>query len=191
MIVLVFSGALLSDEQRKKEEKNQLKSYDVEVHLCDGRILSKGKIEIQVPDKILIIHDVDGLEFQKEITLDQVESMIFLSWKPEFIEVKKDKGKLYKLAVSQYIIKLSDGLELKVKRPLPEFLEKFTYRNRYGATVLYSFWMDLYQIGGSWFTGLSGTETGERTQCYKDVVKKIFFQDRNKDAKENKSSKLK
>lgn len=188
-LVFVFATSLVandSDKNERKQEKTRI--LDVEIHMCDGRILPKGKMEISVPEKFHVIHDVEGLEFQKEVSIDDIDSIVFTSWKPELIEIKKDKGKVYRFSVSSYVITLTDSLELRVKKPPPEFLERFLFRNRLGATILYSYWIDLLQQNNTWYTGLSGPENGERNMCYKDVVKKIFFtREKIKEAREKKN----
>ncbi len=163
---------LLSKEQEKNTEKTY-KHFKSEIHLCDGRVLS-GTIQINPPEKIIIIHEVNGLEFTKELSIEDIQSILLIGWNPELIEVKKDKGKIYKFIVSYYIIQTPD-LELKIKKPLPEFLEKFTFKNKLGMIILYTYWIDLLKQDNSWFTGLNGPEQGERNFCYKDVVKKIIF----------------
>ncbi len=172
ILLYPFFPLLLSKEQEKNTDK-AYKNFKSEIHLCDGRILS-GTIQINPPEKIIIIHEVNGLEFTKELNIEDIQSISLIGWNPELIEVKKDKGKIYKFVVSHYIIQTPD-LELKVKKPLPEFLEKFTFKNKLGMVILYTYWIDLLKQDNTWFTGLSGPEQGERNFCYKDVVKKIIF----------------
>lgn len=172
ILLYPFFPLLLSKEQEKNTDK-AYKNFRSEIHLCDGRILS-GTIQINPPEKIIIIHEVNGLEFTKELNIEDIQSISLIGWNPELIEVKKDKGKIYKFVVSHYIIQTPD-LELKVKKPLPEFLEKFTFKNKLGMVILYTYWIDLLKQDNTWFTGLSGPEQGERNFCYKDVVKKIIF----------------
>lgn len=168
---------LLSDEKEKTKEK--LQNYKVEITLCDGRTLT-GIIELNVPEKIIINHEVNGLEFTKELEVEEIYSFLFTGWSPELIENKPNKGKVYKFYVSRFSVELKDSLELKVVKKIPEFIEKFSFKNRMGKVILYTYWMDLLKPDNTWYTGLNGPENGERTFCYKDVVKKIVFKDNEK-----------
>lgn len=168
--LLIYS----TEPVEKTKQKSKSLKFLAEIYLCDNRTF-KGKIELAAPERIVIIHEINGLEFSKEINLNEIKSITFNSWLPELIEIKKDKGKVYKFSVSNYNIEMMDSLELKVKKPLPEFLEKFTLSNKYGIVNLYTYWIDLLKKDNTWYTGLNGPENGERTFCFKDVVKKIIF----------------
>ncbi|MFN3604552.1 MAG: hypothetical protein ACK4UJ_07560 [Leptonema sp. (in: bacteria)] len=174
--LLLISFFLYPQDQSK--EKPQ--SFKVEVVLCDGRTLN-GIIEIQAPEKFVIYHDVNGLEFAKELKIQDIDSINFIGWSPELTENKSNKGKVFKFYVTRFFIQLKDSLELKVQKKLPDFLEKFSFKNKMGNIVLYTYWMDLLKPDNTWYTGLNGPENGERIFCYKDVVKKITFKDKDKE----------
>lgn len=169
--------SLQSDEKEKSKEKPQ--NYKAEITLCDGRTLT-GIIELNIPEKFIINHEVNGLEFTKELEMEEIYSFLFIGWSPELVENKPNKGKIYKFYVSRFSIELKDSLELKVVKKIPEFIEKFSFKNKMGKVVLYTYWMDLLKPDNTWYTGLSGPENGERSFCYKDVVKKIVFKDNEK-----------
>lgn len=175
IVFLNFTFYLQPDDIQKEKHKGNLKTINVEVYFCDNRQLT-GKIELNVPETITIIHEVNNIEFTKEVSFEEISTITFLGWTPELIEVKKDKGKIYKFLVSNYSIELKDSLILKIKKPLPEYFEKFTFKNKFGKVILYTYWIDLLQNNNTWYTGLTGPETGERIFCHQDVIKKIIFQ---------------
>ncbi len=158
------------------QEKDKPQIFKAEVTLCDGRTI-KGMIEIQVPEKIIVLHEVNGLEFSKELEMGEIYSITLLGWSPELVENKPNKGKVYKFYVSRYLIELKDSLELKVVKKIPDFLEKFSFSNKMGRVTLYTYWIDLLKPDNTWYTGLNGPENGERIFCYKDVVKKIILKE--------------
>lgn len=175
LIFFYINCFLLAEDNLKEKNKGNLKILDVEIYFCDNRQLS-GKIELFTPDTIIFIHDVNNIEFTKEVSFDDIKVITFQGWTPELIEIKKDKGKIYKFVVSHFTVELTDSLILKIKKPLPEYLEKFTFKNKLGKVVLYTYWIDLFQNNQTWYTGLTGPETGERVFCHQDVIKKILFQ---------------
>lgn len=175
IMLLIFPYILISDDDKNQTNKKEKPvKINAEIHLCDNRILH-GKIELFPPEKIVLIHEVNNLEFSKELKIVDIISITFYGWMPELIETKKEKGKIYKFSVSNYVVETDDELSLKVKKGLPTFLEKFSFSNKYGTVILYTYWIDLLKKDNTWYTGLNGPENGERSLCYKDVVKKIIF----------------
>ncbi|GIX40997.1 MAG: hypothetical protein KatS3mg129_0730 [Leptospiraceae bacterium] len=181
LFIFFTFGLPLYTKETSEQSKSKFKSLKipVEINLCDNRVL-KGKLELSIPEKIIITHEVNGLEFTKEIKIEDINTIILNGWSPELIEIKKDKGKIYRFNVTNYTITTEDALELKVKNKLPDFLEKFVFSNKYGIVILYTYWIDLLRKDNTWYTGLNGPENGERTFCYKDVVKKIIFLKKDK-----------
>lgn len=173
LLLPFFIFPLFANPQEKEKPQN----FKAEITLCDGRVI-KGFIEIQLPENIVILHEVNGLEFSKELEMEEIYSITFLAWSPELVENKPNKGKIYKFSVSRYSIELKDSLELKVIKKIPDFIEKFSFKNKMGRVTLYTYWIDLLKPDNSWYTGLNGPENGERIFCYKDVVKKITFKER-------------
>jgi len=181
IIILLIFPHIIATEDAKNQTTKKEKSVKItaEIHLCDNRVL-QGKIELFPPEKIVLIHEVNNLQFSKELKIDDIVSITFYGWMPELIETKKDKGKIYKFNVSNYVVETDDSLSLKVKKGLPTFLEKFNFNNKYGTVILYTYWIDLLKKDNTWYTGLNGPENGERSICYKDVVKKIIFKKNHK-----------
>ncbi len=180
LIFLFFNPALLNTQDKKKEDTVKIKNRNlknIEITLCDGRIV-RGDIELQFPEKLIVKHELEGIEYSKDLQIDQIYEISIINWAPQFLEERKN-GKLFKITASRFIIELKDSIILKVNsiQPPPDFLEQFNLINKFGKTTFYTYWIDLLKPDNTWFTGINGTETSERNVCFKDVVRKITFKE--------------
>jgi hypothetical protein len=66
IIILLIFPLILATEDAKNQTTKKEKSVKInaEIHLCDNRVL-QGKIELFPPEKIVLIQEVNNLEFIK------------------------------------------------------------------------------------------------------------------------------
>lgn len=144
-----------------------------QVLLGDGRSLS-GSIKLRVPPQIRIEHSKGGINYYKDIQMEDVDSIEFKAWEGKYLKRKK-QGEVYRFEVSRYVIHLNSGQSLIHRGELLPFLQDFNLSNENGKVQLYSYWLDLYKKEKTWHTGLQGALGKERLLCHNAVVKKISF----------------
>ena len=148
------------------------KTFRVDVSLGDGRQL-KGRIRLRLPERLSIVHVVDGIQYRKIVKPDEIRSIEFKRWRGKLIR-QQEKGQIFQFDVDRYTIELQSGQVLTREGNLFSSLSQFTLENEHGSVHLFSFWGDLQKKDGSWFSGMEGPSTS-RVVCHKDVVKRIEF----------------
>lgn len=148
------------------------KSFRIDVTLGDGRQL-KGTIRVRIPERLSIIHVVDGIQYRKTVRPEEVRAVTFKRWRGRMVR-QQETGQIFQFDVDRYAIELTNGQVLNREGDLFAFLTQFVLENENGSVQLYSFWGDLLKKDGSWFTGMQGPSTS-RVESHKDVVKRIEF----------------
>ncbi len=160
-----------------QEPKNKAASKDYTIHakvtLGDGRTV-EGNIGFKAPENVIVEHISEGITYKKKVHLDKIQAIEMNRWKSVHVG-KNKKGNLYDFKISNYTIILPDGLHLNISDDLFPFLRIIQLENKNGLTVLYTYWRDLKHENGTWYTGISGPEKGERVTPHPDVLKKIEF----------------
>ena len=139
----------------------------------DGRSVS-GSIKLKVPPQIRIEHSKDGINYYKDIRMEDINFIELKAWKGRFLK-RKSQGEVYRFEVSRYVLHLNSGQALIHRGEILPFLREFSLSNENGKVRLYSYWLDLYTKEGTWHTGMQGAFGKERVLCHAAVVKKISF----------------
>lgn len=158
---------------REPRKEERVTSYSAKLTLGGGRSV-RGQIKLQMPERIDLSHEADGVHYDRQIAPSEIASIEILKWKHKFIRENR-QGLVYEFYPEEVRIRLRDGAEMKRSGPLFAFLKQFTLENRNGKTALFTYWVDLKKPDGSWHTGLSGPENGIRVVCHPDVVRRIDF----------------
>jgi hypothetical protein len=163
------------DPKEARGESKDFRKWNLELTLCDGRIVS-GSWESVFKD-IQFIHTKDGIQYKKTISMRNIDKISIMNWKLEN-ERETPKGKQVQFNPSE--IKIRDDLGGEFYRETSkdmEYLWKIEIQNSNGNATLYAYWVDLLNKEGKWFTGLPKIKDGvsERKDCYKDVIKEIRF----------------
>ncbi|MEQ9365351.1 MAG: hypothetical protein RIF32_13985 [Leptospirales bacterium] len=148
------------------------KSFKVAVTLGDGRQL-RGRMRVRVPERLSIVHVVDGIQYRKIVRPEQIHAVEFKRWRGRLVR-QQESGQIFQFDVDRYSIELSGGQVLKRDGDLFGFLTQFVLENDNGTVQLFSFWGDLQKKDGSWFTGMQGPSTS-RVAAHKDVIQRIQF----------------
>lgn len=167
--------------KKSRDVKSNDKEYILQVQatLGDNRTVS-GKLPLKAPQKLKIKHFMQKIQYEKEITLNQIKMIKIISWKGKLVGQKK-QGDLYRFSPVIYRVYLTDDTVLETNGFNFQFLNQFPVFNSHGKVYLYSWWLDLKKKDDSWHTGLSGP-TNNRIVCHKDVVQKITFLTAKKDS---------
>lgn len=150
------------------------KSFRVAVTLGDGRRL-KGKIRVRLPERLSIVHTVEGIQYRKLVRPEEIRSIEFKRWRGRLVR-QQETGQIFQFDVDRYHIELNSGQVLKRDGELFAFLNQFVLENENGTVQLFSFWGDLQKKDGSWFTGMQGPSTS-RKAAHKDVIQRIQFEE--------------
>lgn len=161
-----------TDPRGEKKQSPISKFRKIELFLCDGRSLS-GEIEFK-KDEIAIKHLRDGISYAKKVKAADLQAISILSWMPEKVRKKSD-GTLYRI-IPHRVQLLSKSNEKFLIYGLEDVgLLHLQINNKNGATTVYSYWMDLLNSDGKWYTNII-SDTGKESQaCFKDVMKQIYF----------------
>ena len=145
-----------------------------QILLGNGRSLN-GSIQLNVPPQIRIEHSKDGINYYKDIRMEDIGLIELKAWEGRYLKRKPGGGEVYRFEVSRYVIHLQDGQSLVHQGELFPFLRDFDLSNQNGKVRLYSYWLDLYSKEGNWHTGMKGDIGKERVLCHSAVIKKISF----------------
>lgn len=148
------------------------KTFQIDVTLGDGRQL-KGKIRVRVPERLSIVHTVDGIQYRKIVRPEEIRAIKFKRWRGRLVR-QQETGQIFQFDVDRYALELTNGQILNRDGELFRFLTQFVLENENGSVQLFSFWGDLQKKDGSWFTGMKGPSTS-RVACHKDVIQRIEF----------------
>jgi hypothetical protein len=163
------------DPKEARGESRDLRKWNLELILCDGRIVS-GTWESVFKD-IQFTHTKDGIQYKKSISMRNIDKIIIMTWRPEN-EKETSKGKQVQFNPSEIKIRDDAGGEFyrETSKDM-DYLWKIEIQNVNGNATLYAYWVDLMTKDGKWFTGLPKSKEGiaERKDCYKDVIKEIKF----------------
>lgn len=162
-------------EKPTQDEKKE-KAYVVEsrITLGDGRIVN-GRLKFNAPEKITLVHEAEGIQYEKVIGIGEISSIEILKWKGKFLRENKN-GMVYEFAAEEFRIRLKDAHELRKSGGLFPFLRKIPLENKNGQIQVFTFWMDLKKPDGTWYTGIAGPDTGLRNTCHPDVIRRIDFE---------------
>ena len=127
------------------------------------------------PDKLSIIHTVDGIQYRKTIRPEELRAISFKRWRGTLVR-QQEGGQIFQFDVDRYSLELVSGQILHREGDLFQFLQRFEVENENGSVQLFSFWGDLQKKDGSWFTGMQGPSTS-RVACHKDVVQRVEFEE--------------
>lgn len=123
----------------------ELKSFQVTAVLQSSDELH-GRIEL--PVSFTFKHHMNGHNFEKTLSSDQIASIAFTGYQAEL--VKEDaEGKLYAFSPSRIIVRLKNNEVYEPYSPLP-FLKKIKIKTRYGTTVLFPEFADLWHKESGW-----------------------------------------
>jgi len=159
--------------QEKIPEKTREYAIDSRLTLGDGRTV-RGTIRFRAPETLTLVHESEGVKYEKNIPFSEIESVEITKWKGKFLKEGK-AGLVYEFGPDEYRINLRAGHELRRVGDFFTFLRQIKTENKNGIVVLFTYWIDLKKPDGSWYTGLSGPETGARVVSHPDVVRKIEF----------------
>lgn len=142
--------------------------------LGDGRSV-RGRVTFRAPEKLVVRHKRDDIEYRKTVRVRDLRSIEITQWKGEPVR-KNSKGEwIYRFNPRLSTVTLANDLVLQENARLLPYFENFTVRNSNGEVRLFSYWIDLLQKDGSWFTGITGPSNGLRRSGHKDVVQRIEF----------------
>ncbi|MBX7056903.1 MAG: hypothetical protein K1X75_02475 [Leptospirales bacterium] len=151
-----------------------LHSAAARIYLGDGRLIS-GRISFRTPERFVLRHIADGVAYERPVSLAELRTVEVKRWRGRPGRELRD-GQVYRFEPDRTLYILADGSRLLVEGPILPFLSDFPLANQHGAVRFFTFWMDLLKADGSWYTGISGPTSGERTMCHPDVIKRIVFE---------------
>lgn len=149
------------------------RNLSLAVTLGDGRIV-RGRTRIQAPDRLALVHTVEGVRYEKIVALADIRSIEVKRWRGRQVRATRD-GNVFQFDVDRVAITLADGGVLLRDGPLPPFFLQFDINNQHGQVRFFTFWLDLQKSDGRWYTGIEGPATGERVVGHADVIKRISF----------------
>lgn len=149
------------------------RTLSLAVTLGDGRIV-RGRTRIQAPDRLALVHTVEGVRYEKIVALTDIRSIEVKRWRGRQVRATRD-GNVFQFDVDRVAITLADGGVLLRDGPLPPFFLQFDINNQHGQVRFFTFWLDLQKSDGRWYTGIEGPATGERVVGHADVIKRISF----------------
>ncbi|MCB1173330.1 MAG: hypothetical protein KDK39_07195 [Leptospiraceae bacterium] len=161
-------------ESAANSKQSQSKAWLIELLLTlgDGRQL-KGELPVEAPEKFKLNHVKDGIQYQKEVHLADIERIEIERWSGSLVSSKK-QGQLYEFRPSRIMVQLRGGYTLEALGDAFAFLGSFPVYNQNGRVQLFSFWLDLQKADGSWYTGMSGPHSSRKIP-HKDVVRVLEF----------------
>lgn len=149
------------------------RNLSLAVTLGDGRIV-RGRTRIQAPDRLALVHTVEGVRYEKIVALTDIRSIEVKRWRGRQVRATRD-GNVFQFDVDRVAITLADGSVLLRDGPLPPFFLQFDINNQHGQVRFFTFWLDLQKTDGRWYTGIEGPATGERVVGHADVIRRISF----------------
>lgn len=158
--------------QPAENENDQDFELRARLVLGDGRTLS-GKIRLRAPERFTIRHTRQGVQYNKPVQMRDIRAIEMIKWSGKELRQNRS-GSVYEFDVSEFKITFADNTSVVVSGELFTFFKSFSFENSNGRVTLYTYWMDLLQKDGQWYTGLDGPAS-RRTACHKDAVKKISF----------------
>ena len=156
----------------KKQSSDKEFVLKIEVSLGDSRSLA-GELPLRAPEKFQVEHIKDGIRYQKEIRLSDIDAIEIRRWSGKLLAQKKD-GTLYEFVPDRIFVRLKDGYTMIAIGNVFSFIRQFPVYNSNGRVYVFSYWRDLQKKDGTWFTGLRGPILGRRVP-HKDVVHRIQF----------------
>ena len=163
-----------SSFQKEQSSKTEISfKKQIEVLLGDGRSV-RGLVQLKVPPKIRVEHSIGGINYYKDIRMDDIDFIEVKAWKGRYLK-RKPEGEVYRFEASRYVIHLRSGKSLVHRGDILPFLRDFDLSNENGKVRLYSYWLDLRAKEGDWYTGLKGNFGKERVLCHDSAIKKISF----------------
>ena len=165
-------------QKPKSTPREKLETFVLKANIIlgDGRTV-RGRVTFRAPEKIVITHKRDDIEYRKTIRIRDLRSMEITQWKGEPLRKNRKGQWIYRFSPRQSTLTLAGDLVLKENARLLPYFEKLTVRNSNGQVTLFSYWIDLLKSDGSWHTGITGPVNGLRRQGHKDVVQRIEFGD--------------
>lgn len=159
-------------ERDSRGEEKKGKQRTARFLLCNG-LSVHGKLAEPIK-AITFHHKKNSIDYLKSLQFEEVQKIEILKWEKVF-QKNISSGQLYQMNPYDFQITTLEGDIFIVNglQNLP-FL-RFQVKNRNGTTSVFSYWTDLLQINGSWYSGLGEFQGNYRTDCHPGVLKSVEF----------------
>ncbi len=149
-----------------------------------------GTVELK-DDSITIYNKIDGIDYEKKLSLNDIKSIEILEWNPYISSNSTDKSSQeieYTFYPSKYKIKLNDGTVYYQKTRFKN-LDVLSLETKYGKTIIYFIFVDYWVVKskneGIWSnSGLTDFDANNKnpnplTAIRLDVIKNITKDEKN------------
>ena len=161
------------DNSRDVRGEKEKQFLSLTVVFCDGREV-EGNWKYSSKE-ITFSHTIDRINYSKTLKLSDLSRIRIESWQMEKNRTTP-KGTSWKLAPHEVKIYTRGGQEYLRYGLSDNEWQKISIDNRYGTTVLYSYWIDFLYNDGKWHSGMKYRDDKPQKECLADVIREIRFE---------------